>query len=33
MRDLRAMGETNALIDRHRAPARETCSRGRSHLR
>jgi hypothetical protein len=29
MRDLRAMGETNALNDRHRTPATRTLSRGR----
>jgi hypothetical protein len=34
MRDLRAMGETNALIDRHRKPAREILfARAPSHLR
>jgi hypothetical protein len=33
MHDLRAMGETNALIDRHRKPARKSCSRARPDLR
>jgi SAM-dependent methyltransferase len=32
MHDLRAMGETNALIDRHRKPARKSCSPGHSAI-